>query len=289
MKTPSRNVTRLVIWTTLGSLTFSSCSETIVKLANCTTQTMEDYGSSAIRISFNDDVREDITRFQSIINRIISDAIFAQEFAQNPKKYLLPKSEITRVGDSEDVIVVDELLVKIAESMADQRVLDAIHDKNFSSYIDLMYEKGLLDPMLVNNSELTSLFTQEQVDEILNSLGYDRQSETGAISPVLALSAFLAVVAAAALWVAIICWNRIDIADHNNPNISTLLDSDAFTIWLINSVQEVDFQDQEIENYINEIVSSINQHNINCTSVSAKKVEATIVLNNNKISNNINL
>lgn len=281
MKKPSKTATRLVIWSTIGSLTISSCGEAVVDLVNYDqiNQVVADYGETAIKINLNEEQRVELSKFQSIISRIISDQTFAKQFAQEPQKYMISNLGITRAGESEDAIIVDDLLVKIAQSMADQRVLDAIETKNIPEYLKLMNEKGLIDSDLYNNSDLSQIFTDEQKLMIFDSLGYKKTDQVGP-SPVIVLGMFIFVAAAFALWVSIVAWNKVDIAGHSN--LDSLIASDAFTVWLLKEAQEAKYQDSEIEQYLTEIVSTMNQNNINCTNVDIKKTEATIVLNQKK-------
>jgi hypothetical protein len=221
----------------------------------------QDLGEIAIPIDvqLTSDEAQYILFLCHLTAEIVDNPEVAQEFANNPKEF------INKFGYEKD-ISLDESLLNLILSLADEEINSALNDNDIQKFYYLCKQKNLLS---LNNSYFKDI-SSEQIQRIADELGIKINEsrlygiEQYGIFPV----GFICV---AALIVYIVTHNEIYVTEeyefrlqYNNNLEKLLVDSNpVLTVW---TLKDKDFAtpilvDMFLEDQINEMIDIIKQEN----------------------------
>lgn len=266
MKTPNKNVTRLVAAvSTVGVITPS--------LPSCAFQDYEiissenlPKGISAIELDLTKDELEYLHFMQKLSDDIVKYPIIAQEFTKNPQLFL------EKYGYKESINLDDNIL-KLILALGDEDINKAINVRDVKTVLKLMKEKNLLNN--IDNTYSYINIQEEKVKEILSLMGVESENlECYSCVPgicyfgVLVVAVYIAAavsVAAAGVTagVAAASWTYIESFIANN-SADFLDQNSSLKIWsLKNKANDTHFAvDLYIEEQVNEMIDIVKSYDI---------------------------
>ena len=253
MKTPNKNVKRLVVWSVASSLVGSSCSGLYADhdLDRFTTEVNNRVigKQAAISIHLSDEQYESYVYYANIVDQIISDRSFAKKMIENPSRYLCSRSGNNISGNIDDILILDTGLQRLLQSFADDDIMNAIDAGDVKAYLYQMKNKGFLYQQIEENYDVLN---REEKKLFLLSLGVedpDAIVDSIAVGVFVALFYFAAAVIShvAGMYTAFVAANMVagftivvDMAAYTSVSVAGLhLNWDKeFDIWLLSSSDE---------------------------------------------------
>lgn len=187
MKTPNKNVTKVVAGTLAASLLASSCQSFIPEDSFTDQTSFSEKGEAAILINYSPEELEYLIFLEKLSNDIIEHPVIAKEFVKNPNLFL------KRYGYDKE-IDLDEGMLKLILALGDNDINEALRNNDIKAVLLLMKEKNLLD----SNSYMNITVSDEERNKVLALFNVDEKDfeQYGACS--------LAVVCIAYLWVGVV-------------------------------------------------------------------------------------
>ncbi|MDR1225681.1 MAG: hypothetical protein LBK47_02130 [Prevotellaceae bacterium] len=161
MKSPSKNLVRVVAATTIVGMLAPSC-ETLVYKDVIVSDSLPAKGAYAIDLDLTKGELDYLRFLQKLSDDIVKYPVIAREFAKNPQLFL------EKYGYNEP-IDMDENMMKLVLTLGDDDINKAVNVGDIKMVLKLMDEKNLLSDY--TNSYSNVNFPEEQVKEIMGIMG----------------------------------------------------------------------------------------------------------------------
>ena len=150
---------------TASSILASSCTGYHPEMSdsdylNLQTRGLSDEGSPALLIDLSQDDIDYLKFLTKLANDIIKDSVIAKQFAKNPNDFI---KEYGYTGE----ITLDEGMLKLILALGDEEINQAVNQRDMTTALELMENKGYLN----NISEVKLQLTSEQIKKVYDNLG----------------------------------------------------------------------------------------------------------------------
>lgn len=164
MKRPGKFVTNATLAICGSSMLFASCDGFFVDNDMICASQVPDIGNASINIELNQENQNYIMFLNKLSIDIINQPKIAQEFAENPQKY------IEKYGYNEK-IDLDENMLNYILTLGNKDIQIAIKQNDIETIIRLMREK-----CLVTNNFTKFKLTSENITQLCNFYGLSKQN-----------------------------------------------------------------------------------------------------------------
>lgn len=259
---------------TASSILASSCSGYYPEINdsnyfNLQTRGLSDEGSPALPIDLSQDNIDYLNFLIKLANDIIKDPVIAKQFSKNPNAFI---KEYGYTGE----ISLDEGMLKLILALGDEEINQAVNQRDMTTALALMENKGYLN----NINEVKLQLTSEQIKKVYDNLGIpiNNSEITDPQVAVLAVPVILYAIAAvysqaavvynvggvinAALAVTVVAWAEVWGPQSNE--INNLIDNNLpLKLWSLKGNEKDTYiaTDKYIDNQVERAIKLTKQHN----------------------------
>lgn len=159
-------ITNSVVAITSTGVLLSSCDGYFINYEVVDETKLPQIGEHAIEIPLSTKDQEYLRFLYKLGNEIFNNPQVANKFAENPAAYL---SKYGYEGD----VDLDENMMRMILALGDEQINEAIRNNDIAEVVILMEQKGLL-----NNTYTNLSLTEEQIEQINEQIGLDKESRT---------------------------------------------------------------------------------------------------------------